>query len=412
MTSKSNHGGRTVLVTDSGRGSALSIIRSLGRRGWTVIAADSDPHSLGFRSRYAHETFVYPNPDVAPHAFVEALLQRVSDGAVDLLIPVTDNVILPILPRRAEIERRCRLALPETGALLATMDKNKTLALAEELGVPIPATRWVHTVEEALCEAGRFGWPIVIKPQISRLYQEESGIVSFKVSYAANADELAEQVGRYEGVCPVLLQEYSRGTGYGVELLMDEGRPLAAFQHKRLREMPLTGGVSTFRESVTLDPEMYDYAVRLLGRLGWTGLAMVEFKAGGAGPKLMEINGRIWGSLPLAVHSGMDFPLRLAEYYLCGADRTAAEPVLDYAVGVRSRNLELDIGWMLTVLYGKQRTAFSAMPSRREAAAAFLGLFNPRFRYDVLSLADPQPGLMEIGKIARKLYRKGRQELN
>jgi len=412
MTSRGKQGGRTVLVTDAGRGSALAIIRSLGRRGWAVVAADYDPHSLGFRSRYAHETFVYPNPDVAPHAFVDALLQRVTDGPVDLLIPVTDNVILPILSRRAEFEQRCRLALPETEALLATMDKNKTLALAAKLGVPIPATRWVHTVEEALREAKTFCWPIVIKPQLSRLYQEEAGIVSFKVSYATNADELAEQVGEYEGVCPVLLQEYSGGTGYGVELLMDRGRPLAAFQHKRLREMPLTGGVSTFRESVGLDPEMYDYAVRLLGHLGWTGLAMVEFKAGDVGPKLMEINGRIWGSLPLAVHSGMDFPLRLAEYYLCGADRTAAEPVLDYAVGVRSRNLELDIGWMLTVLYGKRRNTFSAMPGRGEAVAAFLGLFNPRSRYDILSLTDPQPGLMEIGKIVRKLYRKGRQELN
>ena len=45
----------TILVTDTGRGSAISIIRSLGRKGWRVIAADSDPRSLGFQSRYAHE---------------------------------------------------------------------------------------------------------------------------------------------------------------------------------------------------------------------------------------------------------------------------------------------------------------------------------------------------------------------
>ncbi len=377
-----------------------------------MIAADSDPQSPGFRSRYAHETLLYPKPELAPEAFVDLLLQHISEQEVDLLIPVTDNVILPILAGRAEFEKRCKVALPETDALLVTMDKNKTLALAEQLGVPTPTTRWVHTAQEALCEAKAFRWPIVVKPQLSRLYQEDSGIISFKVSYATNAEDLAAQMRQYEGLCPVLLQEYHSGIGYGVELLMDKGRPLAAFQHKRLREMPLTGGVSTFRESVALDPELYHYAVQLLGHLGWTGLAMVEFKASQAGAKLMEINGRIWGSLPLAVHSGMDFPLRLAKYYLAETSLPPAEPVLDYAIGVRSRNLELDIGWMLTVMLGKRQASFFTMPRRREAAAAFVNLFNPTNRFDILSLTDPLPGLWEMGKIARKLVRKSRQEFN
>jgi predicted ATP-grasp superfamily ATP-dependent carboligase len=155
---------------------------------------------------------------------------------------------------------------------------------------------------------------------------------------------------------------------------------------------------------------MYDYALRLLGHLQWTGLAMVEFKAGQTGPKLMEINGRVWGSLPLAVHSGMDFPRRLAELYLADPPQPPVGPVLDYATGVRSRNLELDIGWMLTVLLGKQRYPFVAMPARREAVMAFLNLFNPAYLFDILSLRDPRPGLAEIAKIARKLYRKSQQE--
>lgn len=55
----------TILVTDTSRGSAISIIRSLGRRGWRVIAADANPKSLGFRSRFVHGTFVYPKPESA-----------------------------------------------------------------------------------------------------------------------------------------------------------------------------------------------------------------------------------------------------------------------------------------------------------------------------------------------------------
>jgi predicted ATP-grasp superfamily ATP-dependent carboligase len=202
-----------------------------------------------------------------------------------------------------------------------------------------------------------------------------------------------------------LLQEYYRGSGQGVELLMHQGRPLAAFQHKRLREVPVNGGASAFRESVPLEPDLYRHSVRLLEALNWTGLAMVEFKVGTEGPKLMEINGRVWGSLPLAVRSGMDFPARLAELYLYGSpDETPTAS--RYRVGVRARNLELDMVWIASVLRGKRRYPFLGMPSRRQGLAALLGLLNPASKFDILSLEDPGPGLAEIVKIVGKFRSK------
>jgi predicted ATP-grasp superfamily ATP-dependent carboligase len=180
---------------------------------------------------------------------------------------------------------------------------------------------------------------------------------------------------------------------------------LAAFQHKRLREVPINGGASALRESVPLDPVMYDYAVRLMGALNWTGLAMVEFKVGAAGAKLMEINGRVWGSLPLAVLSGMDFPGRLAELYLNGQPLNGSLAT-DYRVGVRARNLELDVLWIAKVLHGKRRYPFLAMPSRRQGLGALVELFNPSYKFDILSLEDPRPGLAELPKIIGRLRGK------
>ena len=160
---------------------------------------------------------------------------------------------------------------------------------------------------------------------------------------------------------------------------------------------------------VPLDPALYDYAVRLLEALNWTGLAMVEFKVGQDGAKLMEINGRVWGSLPLAVCSGMDFPGRLAELYLYGPPNACVAPESGYTVGVRARNLELDMMWIASTLLGKRRYPFSAMPSRRQGVAALLGLLNPAYKFDILSLEDLRPGLAEIPKIARKFSNKLRE---
>jgi predicted ATP-grasp superfamily ATP-dependent carboligase len=391
----------TILVTDAGRGSAISIIRSLGRKGFRVIAADADARSPGFRSRYAAERLLYPSPERAPRELVEVLRRAAGERQVDLIIPVTDAVILPLSEARGEFADICPIAMPEPTALDVVTNKLKTLELAERLRVPAPRTALVDTAAQALERGPALGWPIVLKPQKSRLYREQAAIEAFTVCYAENPQRLAEQMARFEGRCAVLLQEYYCGSGQGVELLMHAGRPLAAFQHRRLREVPVNGGASAFRESVPLDPELYRHSVRLLEALGWTGLAMVEFKVGAQGPKLMEINGRVWGSLPLAVRSGMDFPARLAELYLYGPP--AELPTASrYRVGVRARNLELDMVWIASVLRGKRRYPFLAMPDRREGLAALLGLLNPAYKFDILSLEDPRPGLAEIVKIVGK----------
>ncbi|MCC6223300.1 MAG: ATP-grasp domain-containing protein [Thermoleophilia bacterium] len=393
-----------VIVTDAGRGSAIAFIRSLGRRGVDVVAADADPRSPGFRSRYASAALWYPPPARDPEGMVDVLLHAARSRDVDLIVPVTDDVLLPLARRRSLFDDVCQLAIAPDAALAQTADKQATIELARSLGVPVPPTAVVRTAAEAGALADELGWPIVLKPQSSRLVGE-TGVEAFTVTYANDAARLATAMGRFEGRCPVLLQRYVRGEGHGVELLLRDGEPLAAFQHRRLHEVPLSGGASAFRESVSLDPELEGHALRLMRALRWTGLAMVEFKLTPAGPLLMEINGRIWGSLPLAVKSGVDFPARLAALHL-DDDGESAEPSRGYALGVRSRNLELEVVWILSVLRGRRRYPFLPSPARREGAFAALRLPWPPDGYDILSLRDPSPGLSELARIGRKLWTK------
>jgi predicted ATP-grasp superfamily ATP-dependent carboligase len=382
-----------------------------------VVAADELPRSPGFYSRYTSERVRYPPPAEAPEQAVAVLLRAARELSVDLIVPVTDEIILPLSEARAHFAGVCRLALPGTQALATALDKRATLELAEGLDIPVPRTALVANTDEALAAAEDIGWPVVLKPQSSRVYRKEqdpkSGeqgkVAAFGVSYAAGPETLTTQVGRLEGRSGVLVQEYCTGTGIGIELLMDRGRPLAAFQHRRVREVPITGGASSYRDSVRLDPVLLDHAVRLLGALDWTGLAMVEFKAGNTGHTLMEVNGRIWGSLPLAVKAGMDFPARLVDLCLNGSSNARVRLDTAYEVGVRSRNLELETMWIGSALRRGRRYPFLEAPSRREALRVALRLLNPADGYDVLSRDDPRPGLAEIAQIIGKLSRKLRR---
>lgn len=399
----------TVLVTDAGRGSAISIIRSLGRQGWRVIAGDADRASLGFRSRYAAERLVYPSPARLPAEFVRCVLGAVSEYGIDLIIPVTDAAILPMSAARSRLTGTCRVAMPDPDVLSLVTDKEKTLALAAELGIPAPRSVHVESVEAASQVAARFGWPVVLKPKSSRIYRDRTAIEAFEVAYANCPEDMAARLRPFEGRCEILVQEYCAGVGHGVGLLMHEGRPLAAFQHRRVHELPLTGGASSLRESVPLDPVLYDHSVRLLGAVRWTGLAMVEFKVGTAGPMLMEVNGRVWGSLPLAVMCGVDFPRLLAELYLVGPPANGAEPQLRYRVGVRARNLELDMVWIGATLSGRRKYPFLRTPGRGRGLVGVLELLDPRCQSDLLAMDDPGPGLAEIPRMVSTLWQKARK---
>jgi ATP-grasp domain-containing protein len=143
-----------------------------------------------------------------------------------------------------------------------------------------------------------------------------------------------------------------------------------------------------------------DHATRLLAALDWTGLAMVEFRVTSTGPELMEINGRVWGSLPLAVRAGMDFPGRLVDLLVDGPPATSTRPATDYRVGVRARNLRLEVSWIGAVAMGRRRYPELPWPSRIRAVGAALSLLDPRIGDDLLARDDIGPGLVQLGAIA------------
>jgi predicted ATP-grasp superfamily ATP-dependent carboligase len=85
---------RRILVTDAARGAAVTIIRSLGRSGAEVIAADSEGRSPGFYSRYAADRLRYPSPRTDPEGTLGVLLRAAEQRRVDLIVPCGDELTL------------------------------------------------------------------------------------------------------------------------------------------------------------------------------------------------------------------------------------------------------------------------------------------------------------------------------
>ena len=395
-----------VLVTDAGRGSGMAVVRALASRGIEVIAADASRLSPAFASRHVAKRVVYPHPASHPDEAVESIVAAAREHAVDLVIPVGEEFVILLGAARDRFDDRVRLALPDAAAYGKTHDKLSTVELAGRLGIPTPRSRLVTSVEEAVEASEAFSWPIVLKPQSSRSRRAGEAVESFGVAYAVDVGSLERRMRAFEGRSAVILQEYRHGEGHGVGLLVDRGRPLLAFQHRRLREVPFTGGPSSYRESVPLDPVLFDFSVRILGELGWTGPAMVEFKVRGDEVSLMEINGRLWGSLPLAVKSGVDFPGGIVDLFLSAPNEAPTAPPTVYEAGVRSRDLSLEVAWIASVLVRKAPYTFLDVPDRRQALGVAARLLDPREGFDIPTLRDPLPGFVEILNLALSAPRR------
>ena len=208
---------------------------------------------------------------------------------------------------------------------------------AQRLGVPVPDTVFVPDgdLDKALAQVKQ--WPVVIKPGRS-LFRSQGQWRKTSVHYARRCRTAEERSTSEVGYLkePSLLQARIVGEGQGVFGLFDRGKPVAWFAHRRLRERPPSGGVSVLCESVPLRKPLVDHALRILQSAAWHGVAMVEFKldARSGVPHLMEVNGRFWGSLQLAIDAGVDFPWLL---YQLAATGSAQPPAAPYETGVRSR---------------------------------------------------------------------------
>lgn len=388
-------GSGTVLVTDGEQRAALAIVRSLGRAGYNVCACSARGRSLAGASRHCRREARVADALADPRTFLADVMALVRTWSVDILIPVSEAALLSILPARERFEAT-RIPFADADTFGRVSDKELVLRAAPHFGIGVPE-QWTLACPEAHIglDPDALAFPLVIKP--SRSIEERDGQRSkVSVRYAADQRQLQMQVAELDASAyPLLLQRRVRGPGVGVFLLLWDGRTVAVFSHRRIREKPPSGGVSVYRESIPADPALVERSRALLEHFGWQGVAMVEYKLDEVSgvPYLMEINGRFWGSLQLAIDAGVDFPSLL----LSAAAGESPEPVLQYRTGLRSRWWWGDVDHLLARL----RTTSNQLESRGNgggklrAVRDFLVLWRPGDRNEVLRLNDPGPFLRE-----------------
>lgn len=296
--------GRRVLVLDGHSDAAVAATQSLGRAGAQVAVASRTHDALAFRSRYAQTRLQQPARTLQLTEWIDEILT----DDFDLVVPSTEASLLAVRELDPEGTPRRRAAVASNRGLDEALHKWATIQLALQLDVPVPQSRLIPTSREIPPSAS---FPCVVKPVRSKVTIDGEPVQKFvKIVFdeAARSSYLRALLVD----SPVIEQQYIEGEIVGIEALYEHGELRWVFAHKRLRQLPVTGGRSTYRRSIVPPPDALRHATTLLSALDWHGVAMVEFKLLHGSVTLMEINPRLWGSLPLAIAAGVDFPLGLA----------------------------------------------------------------------------------------------------
>ncbi len=382
-----------VLVLGGNYRMVLPIVRSLGRKGLSVHLAWCPPDSIALRSRYL--ACVHSLPAHAPDddAWCTALRELGSRERFDLVIPAGEFENMACQSRRAVLEPDLRLAILSPDAYRATIDKIETGRLAHAVGVPYPRTIAVAETDDIETILATVTPPAIVKPCSSHTGSDSNK--NF-VQRVADGDEMRRAVraallSRHR----VLVQELVPGRGAGIEVLAHEGTILFSFQHDRLHET--TGYGSAYRVSAPVNADLLDAVRRLFAAIRYTGVGMVEFRVDPESGRwcLLEINGRFWGSLPLAVASGADFPYFLYEMLVHGKTSFPQS----YRLGVRSRDLSFDLLWFARQLMPARDLRVTGWdivrePRRRLVADLFRAV-TFRDRVDSFEQDDLRPGFTE-----------------
>jgi predicted ATP-grasp superfamily ATP-dependent carboligase len=383
---------KKVLLLDAYSTRTLACVRSWGKKDIPFAVGGETRWDMSLLSRYSKETFIYTSPKRDVSKFIHDVNHYCQKFRADCVFPTSEAAIMACSRYRNELA--CIPIVPREQEIKAAFSKINTLKLAQSLGIPFPKTLFVTDSSLQELDAITLNFPVAIKSESSEVLDQNKARTSSKTTVVFSRSELENECRSRlaMGQC-VLVQEFIDGYGVGISGLFDEGYPIALIGHRRLRESTPWGGPSALAETIEISSQLLDATTSLMKQIGFTGPAMVEFKVGHASGQsyLMEINGRFWGSVLLAIAAGQDLPY-LFWKMLNGMEIQPEEKT--YRVGVRGRYLVGDTKCLFLSLKGAPKRWKGQLTKRGAALKSYIGSFFDRQTAElILTRDDPMPFL-------------------
>ena len=312
MSSTTATWNRLPAILLGGGRNALSVARSLGRKGIKVYAISSVDDPVRF-SRYAKWIDVPPDRTME-ESWARYLLGPESEwlkGSV--LLSTSDAGILLLNERRKDLEGKFILDESNPAAQIRMLYKLSTYEEARKAGVPTPRWWAARTLQQISDIRGELVFPLIVKPLLSHLFMQ--AFDNAKYLKVENYGELEDAYRKVQDAgLECMLVEYIPG---GDDLLCSyytyidaEGQPAFDFTKRVVRRYPKGMGLGCCHVT-DHNPEVRDLGWKLFRSAGIYGMANAEFKRDPRDGqlKLIECNARFTAATNMAVAAGIDVGL-------------------------------------------------------------------------------------------------------
>jgi len=268
----------TVLLTLGRLPKALDLARSFHAVGWRVVVAEPFRKHLAGASRSVARSIVVPAPAADREAYLRHLRHVVEEEAVDLVLPVSEEVV-HVAALHERLPARTRLFAMPPGVVLAAHDKGAFAVQARRMGLPVPPTHPLGS-EEAEALAAR--QDVVVKPLHAC---SGRGVLRLRRGAPLPAPDAA---------APAVVQAMIRGEERSTCSLVHEGVVSGTAVYRGLMH---SGSVSIAFERVE-DAAIEAFVRDFAAATRWTGFLSFDFFLDEAGrPWAIECNPRTTSGL-------------------------------------------------------------------------------------------------------------------
>lgn len=319
------------LITDVHLRSVVAGIRALGQAGVPILSVAPSRSGAGLRSRWTTRTVVAPDPARDEHGFTRAITALAAEHGPLVVYPGRERSIDAVLSTWHELGTKAVMAYPGAGPLEQLRDKRRLEELAHDVGLSAPATLACATAAEML--SIRLPTPCVLKPVVPSPALRTARILETQPALRA-------ALLTVPGDQPLLVQAHVRGNLHSVAVVVGrDGRLVERFQQIAIRTWPVTAGASALARSVPPDEDLATRVGRMLASVGYWGMAQVQLFGDGDDLSVIDVNPRFFGSLPLALASGVNLP---AAWHAVATGAPTGAPSA-YRAGVTYRWLESEL---------------------------------------------------------------------
>lgn len=238
-----------------------------------------------------------------------------------------------------------------------SLDKRLQIKASQDAGFNVPKTFILENIEDSKKIEN---FPVIVKPAMAVAELEGRLIEKDSMHFCKNKEEFEKAIKTWSKKQPLLVQSIHKGTGEGLFGFATDKDVILWTAHQRIRMMNPKGSGSSACRSIPIKDHPINCAREMLLKLQWRGMFMIEMLRDETGVLwFVELNGRSWGSMALALRMGFDYPAWTVMQKLHPTFVPIQPAMREHVV---CRHLGRELVHVLQVLRGPNATAIPNWP--------------------------------------------------